>query len=152
MNGELSKLISKGGVYRDEQGDTPEQIYKSVCSKLKLPDYLTEDAVYEALCARERLMSTAVGNGIALPHARNAVVRTAEDEQVAVVYLKEPLQMNSPDEKKVFVMFIIFSCTSQAHLTILSWLVQAFKNTAFKKLLEERADADALIQAIENIA
>lgn len=100
MNGELSKLIRKGGVYRDEQGDTPEQIYKSVCSKLKLPDYLTKDAVYEALCARERLMSTAVGNGIALPHARNAVLRTAEDEQVAVVYLKEPLQMNSPDEKK----------------------------------------------------
>ncbi len=152
MNGELAKLISKGGLYRDVLGESPEQIYKSVCGKLNLPDYLSADVAYDALCAREKIMSTAVGNGIALPHARNPVVRTAEDEQVAVVYLKEPLHMSSPDEKKVFVMFVIFSCTSQSHLTILSWLVQAFKNPAFKKLVEERADADALIQAIENIA
>ena len=148
MNADISELIKRGGVYRDVEGNTPEEVYKNVSGLIKLPATLSAQTAYDALCSREKLMSTAVGNGIALPHARNPILKSEDDQRIAVVYLKEPIDMNAPDGCKVFVMFILFAENSQSHLFMLASLVEIFKDTQFKKLLEARADEDELLKAI----
>ena len=151
MDADISELIHKGGVYDNVEGSTPEEVYKNISKIIKLPGSLSRESVYEALCARERIMTTAVGNGIALPHARNPLLKSEDDQRIAVVYLKEPLNMKAPDGCKVFVMFVLFSQNSQTHLLVLSSLVELFKNSDFKKLLEAHTNEEGLVKAIKSL-
>ena len=66
---DIADLIHRGGVFFDVEGNTPQEVFKNLVKMIKIPDGMTADQVYNALCAREEVLSTAVGNGIALPHA-----------------------------------------------------------------------------------
>ncbi len=148
---DISNLIHKGGVFKDVEGSTPEEIYEKVVKMIDLPDSMTSEQVYNALCAREKILSTAVGNGIALPHARTPIIKEENDQKICVVYLKEPMEMHAPDEKKVTVMFILLTQNSQTHLKVLSTLVGLFRKNSFRKLLEEHAGEAQLINAIKEL-
>lgn len=147
---DISDLIQKGGVFYDIEGSTPIEIYKNVANLLNLPLTIDAKTVYDALCDRENFMSTAVGRGIALPHARTPVVKNYEDQRICVVFLKTPIKMKSPDVLKVYVMFIILSQNSKEHLDILASLGTLFRNDDFKKILENRPNKDTLIKAIRD--
>lgn len=148
----LAELIHRGGVFADVEGSSPEEIYKNVTARINLPAGVAPDAVYNALCAREKIMSTAVGNGIALPHARVPVIKDAGEQRICVVYLKNPIDMNAPDERKVHVMFVILSAEQKTHLEVLSNLVGLFQENRFKKLLENKADEAELLNYILNLS
>ncbi|MBQ1181335.1 MAG: PTS sugar transporter subunit IIA [Treponema sp.] len=147
---DLASLISKGGVFTVEGSSTTE-IYEKVCNLIKFPESITSDAVFNALCAREKIMSTAVGNGIALPHASVPIIKEEEEQRVCVVYLKEPLDMNAPDEMKVHTMFVILTQNRQTHLQVLSRLVSLLRDTSFLKLLENQANGVDLIEKIKEL-
>ncbi|MBQ5646143.1 MAG: PTS sugar transporter subunit IIA [Treponema sp.] len=147
---DLTSLISKGGVFTVEGSSTTE-IYEKVCKLIKFPESITSDAVFNALCAREKIMSTAVGNGIALPHASVPIIKEEEEQRVCVVYLKEPLDMNAPDEMKVHTMFVILTQNRQTHLQVLSRLVSLLRDTSFLKLLENQANGVDLIEKIKEL-
>ena len=150
MIADLTSLISKGGVFTVEGSSTTE-IYEKVCKLIKFPESITSDAVFNALCAREKIMSTAVGNGIALPHASVPIIKEEEEQRVCVVYLKEPLDMNAPDEMKVHTMFVILTQNRQTHLQVLSRLVSLLRDTSFLKLLENQANGVDLIEKIKEL-
>lgn len=150
MISDLTSLISKGGVFTVEGSSTTE-IYEKVCKLIKFPESITSDAVFNALCAREKIMSTAVGNGIALPHASVPIIKEEEEQRVCVVYLKEPLDMNAPDEMKVHTMFVILTQNRQTHLQVLSRLVSLLRDTSFLNLLENQANGVDLIEKIKEL-
>ena len=152
MSVDLADLIHKGGVFYSVEGDTPENIYKNVTDLMNLPETINKDAVYEALCAREKIMSTAVGNGVALPHARTPILKDEDDQRISVVYLKKPIDMRAPDGIKVHVMFVLLTQNPQTHLQILSSLAGLFQNQNFKNLLEKHANEEELIEAIKEIS
>ena len=147
---DLTSLVSKGGVFTVEGSSTTE-IYEKVCNLIKFPESITSDAVFNALCAREKIMSTAVGNGIALPHASVPIIKEEDEQRVCVVYLKEPLDMNAPDEMKVHTMFVILTQNRQTHLQVLSRLVSLLRDTSFLKLLENQANGVDLIEKIREL-
>ena len=156
MDGEfevdLAQLIHRGGVFKNVEGSTPQEIYSKVCKMIDLPEGLTSDDVYNALCAREEVLSTAVGNGIALPHARSPIMKNESEQRICVVYLKNPIDMKAPDEREVFVMFILLAHNSQIHLKVLSSLASLFRDPKFKKALELRSDEATLSSIIKELA
>lgn len=149
---DLASLIHKGGVYFSVEGDTPEVIYKKVTELMELPEQVSNESVYEALCAREKIMSTAVGNGIALPHARAPIVKNEDDQRIAVVYLDKPIDMKAPDNLKVYVMFVLLTQNPQTHLQILSSLASLLQKVQFRTLLENHASEEELKAAVEELA
>ncbi len=151
MNVNLKKLLQKGGVFMDVEGSTPEEIYKNVSEKIDLPKSISKETVYNALCAREKIMSTAIGNGIALPHASAPVIKEEDEQRIIVAYLKNPLDMKAPDERSVYVMFIILTQNRQIHLEILSSLVEVFGKIQFRKLLESKASLEQILDALDEI-
>ena len=144
----LIDLIHRGGVYKDIEGSTPEEVYANFCKTAKLPEDLSPEFVYNALCAREKVLSTAVGNGIALPHARAPIVKNENEQRVCVIYLKKPIEMNAPDDREVFVMFVLLSHNSQIHLKVLTELAALFRKVRFRKALEEKVDESQLVNLI----
>lgn len=148
---EVADLLSRGGVLFDVEGDTTSEIYKNICDKISLPNEVTKEGVYAALCDRERVMSTAVGYGIALPHCRGTILKNNDNQQISVCYLKNPIDMSAPDARHVYVMFVLLTANSQTHLQVLSQLASLFKDSNFKQLLEKHAGLDELIKAANDL-
>ena len=153
LNGgaDLAALIHRGGVYFDIEGNSPEAIYAQISKKIQMPQDLTPEQLYNALCAREQVLSTAVGNGIALPHARASIIKNPEEQQICVVYLKNAIDMQAPDEREVFVMFVLLTQNSQVHLKVLTELAGLFRNLRFRKALESHAGEAELLSLIREL-
>lgn len=141
---EIAQMIRRGGVINDVEAGTIFEVYEQICPKMHLPDSITAKQLYEGLCRREKVMSTAVGRGIALPHCRDIILKDNESQQITVVYLKNPIDMNAPDGKKVSVLFVLLTSNPQTHLQVLSTLAGLFKNGRFVNLLKNRAGVEEL--------
>ena len=152
MTFELEPFIEEGGVFVDVDGNTVEEVYTSVCSLLKLPKSFTKEELLEELLAREKILSTAVGNGVAIPHPRKPILQKEEEQLLAVCFLKKPLEMNAPDGKPVSVLFVLLSKSNQLHLQVLSSLAHLLHDDSFKKILETRPSKEELFAAIKTVA
>lgn len=150
LNGNVNivNLIHKGGIYIDVEGSNPKEIFDFISKRIQLPEGMTAEYVSNALASREQVLSTAVGNGIALPHARSPIMKSEEDQRIVVAYLKKPLNMNAPDEKDVYVMFILLTSNQQIHLKVLTSLAGLFRNARFRKALESKAGEAELASLI----
>ena len=149
---DIATLIHRGGILYDVEGSTPQEVYAKVSKMIDLPGDMSSEQVYTALCEREKELSTAVGNGIALPHARAPIMKSEESQRICVVYLKEPLDMGAPDDKPVTTMFVLLTYNAQVHLRVLSSLAGLFRDTRFKEALNNRADEAVLSALIKELA
>mgnify|MGYP006385559443 FL=1 len=148
---DITELIHRGGVLKNVEGFSTKDIYHNIIQMIDLPDCMDREQVYNALCAREEILSTAVGNGIALPHARAPIMKDENDQRICVAYLKQPINMNAPDERFVHVMFVLLTQNPQDHLKVLSTLAGLFRDVSFRKALESNASEAELINLIREI-
>lgn len=148
---DIGGLIEKGGVIFDAEGDSPKEVYKIIVESQKLPDYLDADKLYTELMQREELISTAVGNGMALPHPRYPLLKNEDEQRIIVCYPKKALAMMSPDAKPVFVFFAILSSSSKVHLQILSRLAFLIQNSEFRTILAGKPSVEVLVDAVRRI-
>ncbi|MBR5646144.1 MAG: PTS sugar transporter subunit IIA [Treponema sp.] len=151
-NLDIASMIFKGGILKDVEGNTPKEVYDNICKKIVLPHGMSAEMVYNALCSREEVLSTAVGNGIALPHARTPIVKEEDEQKIVVAYLKKPINMNAPDERDVYVMFVLLTQNTQTHLQVLSKLAGLFRSMRFRKALENKAGYPELSALINELA
>ena len=141
----LSSVLERGGLYRDVPGTTTEDVFSSICKTIDLPSGLSQEELCTALRARESINTTAVGNGIAIPHSKTPLVKDSKEQKVVVCYLKEPLDMGAPDGRNVFVMFLILSSNVHSHQQIIVQLAALFKRADFRKAVESRAGLETLL-------
>jgi len=71
---------------------------------------LNKEELFNALLSREEMMSTAIGNGIAIPHVRLFDSMSLQEDIVVVAYLFEPVDWVAPDEKPVHTLFFCACC------------------------------------------
>ncbi len=146
---DLCSLIQKGGVYKDVEGESICEILSSAVSCMNLPEKLDKNLLKSELIKREKILSTAVGNGIALPHPQRKLITDPADQSIAVCFLKNPIDMQAPDARKVYVCFLLLTSDSKLHLEILSGIANLAKNKDFKLLLETCPDEDTLLAGIQ---
>jgi nitrogen PTS system EIIA component len=111
-----------------------------------VPD-LTQDLVFDALLERERLGSTGLGKGIALPHARMAQVDHAIG---SLIKLNEGVDFDAIDGEPVdlaFAMLVPEEATDE-HLQLLSTLAQIFSDSAFCTQLRQAESDNDLFRLI----
>ena len=89
---------------------------------LPLPAEMDREAFFQLLLAREMAGSTAIGDGIAIPHVRNPIVLSTEQPAATLCFLAHPVDFGSLDGQPVSVLFTLVSPTVRAHLHLLSLL------------------------------
>jgi len=99
--------------------------------------------------ARESLASTAIGNGIAIPHVRNPIVLHLDQPFVTLGLLRHPVDFEAVDGKPVHALFMVVSPTVPVHLRILAQLGFVLRDTHLRDLLRQRAPTDEIIGRIE---
>ena len=99
--------------------------------------------VFDSLFAREKLGSTGLGQGIAIPHGR---IKGLKEARGAFLRLATPVPFDAPDGKPVNLMFVLLvpEQASELHLQILSELAQHFSDRGFREALVTAADAAAV--------
>lgn len=107
--------------------------------------------VITALKEREKLGSTGVGDGFAIPHCKLPGI---SEIVVAVVRFKEGVDFHSPDGKPVRLMFVVISPPDQpaAHLQVLSQIARVLKRKDVRRKLLEAEDASAVVELIQESA
>ncbi|TXK65073.1 PTS sugar transporter subunit IIA [Alkalisalibacterium limincola] len=99
--------------------------------------------VFDSLCARERLGSTGLGHGVAIPHGRTPGLATATG---AFVRLREPLDFGAPDGEPVDLVFALAvpEHFTHQHLVLLSQLADMFGDASFRDSLRKAPDSAAI--------
>ncbi|HLD69733.1 MAG TPA: PTS sugar transporter subunit IIA [Candidatus Omnitrophota bacterium] len=143
--------MQSGRIYHDIPGNNREEILKAIVDVLPLPPRLNKESLWQMLIAREKMMSTAVGNGIAIPHVRNPVVLSIDRPSITLCFLKNPVDFKAMDRKPVFIIFTILSPSVKKHLAILSRLAFCLQNTRLQEYLQARASSEQILAEIRVI-
>jgi PTS system nitrogen regulatory IIA component len=144
----LTELIERGGIFYDVKGHTVKEIIKHSINLMKIPAEVTKDAVLSSIFAREDLMPTAVGNGLAFPHSRNPILADIENESISIILLKNEIDYKAIDGIPVHTLFIILSANPKRHLEILSKLSFLCQQSDFLNLLKKHASKEKLMNYV----
>ncbi|HPC58914.1 MAG TPA: PTS sugar transporter subunit IIA, partial [Kiritimatiellia bacterium] len=134
----LTEAMRSGGIfYRVEGADKPA-VLRSVVTLMPLPEDVDREFLYQVLLAREAAGSTAIGDGVAIPHVRNPIVMHIQRPLVSLCFLDRPVDFGALDGKPVHALFTMVSPTIKAHLALLSRLSYCLWDAAFAELIRRR--------------
>lgn len=145
----LYRAIHRGGVLPNLAGSSKEEIIRLAMADVARRFDLDGAVLTDLLLDRERLMPTGLGEGIAVPHARDFLLGMPFD-LVTVVFPKEPLDYGSLDGKPVHTMFFLFACADPRHLRLLSTIALFCSNPDHRSLLEKKPSQVELLEIIKN--
>ncbi|MBP3607615.1 MAG: PTS sugar transporter subunit IIA [Treponema sp.] len=147
----IGEFLRQGGVYHDIEGSTVEEVFDDICKKINLPSEISAESLYKALITRESRLSTAVGNGVSIPHAQQPILKDFYNQRIYVCYLKNPIEMHALDNKKIKVMIVILTSSVKSHLHIISMLARLLQKAEFKRALELQSKLEDIYKIVRKI-
>lgn len=141
----LAAALERGGVHHGVAGATKAEVLHSLSRLPGVPGGLDRDLLCQLLLSRETLASTGIGDGIAVPHARDPLVLRVEGPTVLLGFLARPVDFGALDGEPVRVVFTLFAPSIRDHLQTLSRLSFALHDPTLRQLLRDQAGADAIV-------
>lgn len=110
---------------------------------------LNRALITDSLFARERLGSTGLGHGVAIPHGR---IKGLKQPLAAVFQLAQAIGFDAPDEQPVQLMIFLLvpEAATQKHLEILSEIAELLSDSGLREQMKASSDAAALHTLIAN--
>jgi PTS system nitrogen regulatory IIA component len=143
----LAEAISAGGIHYGVGGADKTAALRCVVELMPLPPDADREFVLHVFLTRESLGSTAIGNGIALPHARNPVVMSVPHPMITLCFLGTPIEYDAIDGQPVHTLFTMLSPTVRAHLQMLARLSYALRQPTFADVIARRGARDDILTA-----
>jgi len=143
----VAKLLPLPNVLPDLAASSKKRLFEQIGLLFENQNGIARGTVFESLFARERLGSTGLGQGVAIPHGR---IKNLKEAVGAFVRLAQPVAFDAPDGKPVSLVFALLvpEHATEKHLEILSELAQMFSDRALREAMALAADAAALHQVI----
>lgn len=143
----VAKLLSAQDVVVDLQVSSKKRLFEQVGLLFENQHALGRSVVFDSLFARERLGSTGLGQGVAIPHGR---IKGLKEALGAFIRLSQPVPFDAPDGNPVSLVFVLLvpEKATEKHLQILSELAQMFSDRAMREAMSRAADASALHELI----
>jgi nitrogen PTS system EIIA component len=143
----VAKLLPADNVLLDLQVSSKKRLFEQVGLLFENHHGIGRSLVFDSLFARERLGSTGLGQGVAIPHGR---IKGLKDALGAFVRLAQAVPFDAPDGKPVALLFVLLvpEQATEKHLQILSELAQMFSDRALRESMRQAPDPAALHQLI----
>jgi len=146
----ISDLLSPERIRCDVHSSSKKRLLEIISKELaRNSDELDQREVFESLCARERLGSTGLGGGVAIPHGR---IKGSNSVHAAFIRLKKPLAFDAVDGKPVDLLFALAvpeNC-GEDHLKLLAQVAEIFGNPDLLKQLREADGPPRLLKLLAN--
>ena len=132
---------------RDQSLLSKKRVFERAAEAMGGSLNLSSETIYRALLAREKLGSTAIGEGIAIPHCRINECAVAAG---CLVTLQEPIDFGSADGQDVDIIFVLLvpEEATEAHLKLLAALARSFSNAEVRDRVRQTQDPEALKQLL----
>ena len=143
----LAEALRAGGIHYRVGGSDGPSALKQVVEILPLPDGVDREFLYQVLLARESVGSTAIGNGIAIPHVRNPITLHVTQPIVSLSFLAGEIDFKAIDGRLVHTLFTIISPSIRAHLNLLSKLSHGLRGSSFHEAVIRRASREDILKA-----
>ena len=139
----IAKLLPASNVVTDLQVSSKKRLFEQAGLLFENQHGLARSVVFDSLFAREKLGSTGLGQGVAIPHGR---IKGLKDALCAFVRLAQPVPFDAPDGAPVSLVFVLLvpEQATEKHLQILSELAQIFSDKAAREAMAQAPDAAAL--------
>ena len=146
---QLLRLLPPENVLLDLEATSKKRVFERVGLLFENNQGIARSTVFEALFAREKLGSTGLGHGIAVPHGR---IKGLKEAKGAFVRLASPVPFESPDGQPVSLLFVLLvpEHATDQHLQILSELAELFSDRASRESLRVATDADRVRQVFSS--
>lgn len=143
----ISNLLPVQNVLIDLDVSSKKRVFEHAGLLFENNHSIARSQVFDSLFAREKLGSTGLGQGIAIPHGR---IKGLRDAVGAMIRMREPIPFDSPDGLPVKLIFVLLvpERATDMHLRILSELAQMFSDKQFRDQLLGAATADAMHRLI----
>ncbi len=140
---DLSDLLNKDAVVACLKAKSKKQAIQELSTKAAALTGLSEREIFDTLLQRERLGSTGVGHGIAIPHGK----LTRLDRLVGVfAKLAKPVDFDSLDDEPVDLVFLLLAPESAGadHLKALARIARQLRDADVTKAVRASSDADEI--------
>lgn len=142
----LDEALRLGGIFHRVGGRDKISVLSAVVDTMHLPPEVDRISLCQVLLARESLGSTAIGDGIAIPHVRHPIVLRTSHPTATLCFLEYPVEFGAADGLPVDVLFMLVSPTVRAHQHMLSELALALKDREFRAALGRKASPDEILK------
>jgi len=146
----ISSLVKKGKIFYNIEGKDVNDVIASAINVIDTPIDISKNEVIQSLIEREEMMTTGIGEGIAIPHPRNPIITDIEHESISICMLKNEVDFKSIDDKLVHTLLIILSANPRRHLEILSKISFLCRQPEFIKLLKNHSTEETILTYIED--
>ena len=143
----VAKLLNASHVLIDLPASSKKRLFEQAGLLFENHDGIARALVFESLFAREKLGSTGLGQGVAIPHGR---IKGLKEALGAFIRLAQPIPFDSPDGAPVTLVFVLLvpEKATEKHLQILSELAQMFSDRSLREAMGAAPDAAALFQLV----
>jgi PTS system nitrogen regulatory IIA component len=147
----LSEALETGGVYYGLKGADKQTALRSLVDVMPMSGTVDRGLLLQLFLAREDSASTAVGDGIAIPHVRSPIVLNDSRPAVTLAFLSQPIEFGALDRKPVFALFSIVSPTIRIHLQLLSRLSFVLHDPKLRAALARRSSREMIMTEIRRV-
>ena len=145
----IAKLISSKDIHLDMDVPSRDRLLQEIARHMEREHGMPQDWVFQSLSRREKVGSTALGEGVAIPHAR---IKDLQRILLAYIRLRQPIPFDAPDGKPVsdIVVILVPKEATEEHLRILSEVTQMFSDPQFRRQLRECDEAGETKQLFDD--
>ncbi|WGQ29823.1 PTS IIA-like nitrogen regulatory protein PtsN [Taylorella equigenitalis] len=131
---QIKANLSVENILLNVQASSKKRAFEQVAQIFEDQYGIARATVFDSLFARERLGSTALGHGVAIPHGR---IPKLEETHIAVLRLETPIAFDAPDSENVRLLFCLLvpESATQEHLDLLATIAKKLSNEETRKNL-----------------
>jgi PTS system nitrogen regulatory IIA component len=139
----ISKILPLENILLDAESASKKRVFERVGLLFENSQKIARSQVFDSLFAREKLGSTGLGQGVAIPHGR---IKNLREAVAAFVKTDNPIPFDAPDGAPVNMIFVLLvpERATDLHLQLLGELAQMFSNTEFRERLLASNDPAAI--------
>jgi PTS system nitrogen regulatory IIA component len=140
---QIAQLLPESNILLDIEATSKKRLFEQVGALFEDRAQIARSTVFDSLFAREKLGSTGLGQGIAIPHGR---IKGLDHALAAFVRPRQPIPFDAPDGKPVGQVFVLLvpEHATEEHLQLLSELAGMFSERSFRDELASATDSSSL--------
>ncbi|MDR0378788.1 MAG: PTS IIA-like nitrogen regulatory protein PtsN [Candidatus Accumulibacter sp.] len=142
---QISQLLPPENVILDFEASSKKRVFEYAGLIFENNQGVASGVVFDSLFSREKLGSTGLGSGVAIPHGR---IKGLQETCGAFIRLATPIPFDSPDGEPVSMLFVLLvpEQATEQHLQILSELAERFSEQSCREALAEARDIETIRQ------
>jgi|TARA_B100000953_G_scaffold299048_1_gene297637 PTS system nitrogen regulatory IIA component len=146
---DITQFINENSIFIDFKSKSKKNILENISHEMSNGNTKEKDLIFEKLYEREKLGTTAFGNGIAIPHAR---IPDLKKPKVIIIKLVDAINFEAIDGEKVdlIISLIVPDKKNDLHVKLLAKIAELLENKTFRLKIREAANVKDILSVVKN--